>query len=110
MECYIDENPFKELDVKLKFVLNTLEPTDPNSSGFVRTSQEIWKGEMDLPDGVLVMKVSVIAEGQPHPICDVPFSLTEGYWKWIPPEGEYGEEVERVGGSAYDEKGRRIQT
>jgi hypothetical protein len=100
----------EEKEVKLKFVLNTLEPVGEKDSTMVRTSQEIWQGEMDLPDGVLVMKVSVIAEGHPHPICDIPFSLTEGYWSWHAPEAEYGEEVERVTGSAFDEKGRKIQT
>lgn len=93
----------------LKFILNTLERPS-KEGGMVRTSQEIWSGEMQLPDGVLVMKVSVIAEGEPHPICDVPFSLTEGYWEWHPPEAEYGEEVEKVTGMAFDDKGKRIQT
>lgn len=99
--------------MKLKFVLNTLEGFDKGEAfnqTYVRTAQEIWNGEIDLPDGVLVMKVSVIAEGQPHPICDVPFSLTEGYWTWHSPEAEYGEEVEKITGSAFDEKGRRIAT
>ena len=103
--------------MKLKFILNTSEPilTTGESEAlfdqkYVRTAQEIWKGELELPDGVLVMKVSVIAEGQPHPICDIPFSLTEGHWRWIPPAVDYEEDVERIGGNAFDDKGKRIQT
>lgn len=89
--------------MKVRFILNTLEDN-------VRTAQEIWKGELEIPSGVLLMKVSVIAEGEPHPICDIPFSLTEGYWSWHSAEYEYGEDTERIGGNAFDHKGRRIQT
>lgn len=46
---------------------------------------EIWSGEFDLRrDGTYITKVSMIAEGYEHPICDIPFSMDTGHWLWVP--------------------------
>jgi hypothetical protein len=46
---------------------------------------QIWEGELDLlDDNVYITKVSIIAEGHEHPICDIPFSMDTGHWLWVP--------------------------
>ena len=50
---------------------------------------EIWSGELDIKDKTeYLMLVSVIAEGQPHPICQVPFAIGIGHYLWIPPDDD----------------------
>jgi len=50
---------------------------------------EIWNGELEIKDHKEhLMLVSVIAEGQPHPICQVPFAIGIGHWVWIPDDME----------------------
>jgi hypothetical protein len=54
---------------------------------------EIWRGEINIEkESTYITKVSIIADGEEHPICDIPFSLTEGFWQWVPPMVETEEE------------------
>ena len=48
---------------------------------------EVWKGEMEIlnKQEYLVM-ISVMAEGQPQPICQIPFAIGHGHYIWVPPE------------------------
>lgn len=95
--------------MKIKIIVNGMEGI-PGQPGCIRHSAEVWSGEMDINEGIYVTKISVIAEEQAHPICDVPFSLTEGHWMWIPASFEDENEPERIGGTAFDEGGRQIRT
>ena len=82
--------------MKVKIVINTMEIAPGGESTQYRVS-EVWSGELDiLPKGEYLTKISIIAEGIEHPICDVPFSVTMGYWQWIPPlvDDERMEEIE----------------
>ena len=73
--------------MKVKIVINTIKMDDHGENEIHRFTSEVWSGEMDiLPEGEYLTKISIIAEGMEHPICDVPFSPSEGYWKWINPE------------------------
>ena len=52
-----------------------------------REDSEVWSGELDIiPEGVYLTKISVIAEGIEHPICEIPFAIGIGHWIWVPPE------------------------
>lgn len=76
-----------ENSVKVKIVINTLKMDDHGQNTIHEYTSEVWSGEMDiLPDGEYLTKISIIAEGIDHPICDVPFSPTVGYWSWMSPE------------------------
>lgn len=49
---------------------------------FSRT--QVWEGELELlPEQVYMTKVSIIAEGREHPVCDIPFSMDTGHWIWV---------------------------
>lgn len=93
--------------MKCKIIINALEGKVPP---FTLTRTEVWSGEMQVEEGIMLLKFSVLAEGETHPICEVPFSRTVGHWKWIPPEMEHSEEVERIGGMAFDEEGKTVET
>jgi hypothetical protein len=96
--------------MKVKMVMNTVEGS---ANGQVRTTNQIWEGEIEIPAGVFVTKISVLGEGEWHPICDVPFSLSEGYWAWIGASDDsmFGSlaEVEKVGGHAFNQDGGLIE-
>lgn len=50
-----------------------------------QAKSEVWSGEIDiLRDNVYVTKISILADGEPMPICDIPFSLNKGWYAWIP--------------------------
>lgn len=80
--------------MKVKIIIETME----NMPGTTRKS-EIFNGELDIkPEGEYLTKISVIAEGYPHPICDVPFSPMTGHWRWYPPltDNEQLEAIENI--------------
>ena len=64
--------------MKCKIVIQTAE------SGMRRTS-EVWSGELEIKDDTeYLVKVSLIGEGQPQPLCDIPFALGMGHYVWYP--------------------------
>lgn len=78
--------------MKIKIIINSIESA-PEQQGYWQHSTEVWSGEMDiLEEGTYLTKISLIAEGQPQPICDIPFSLNSGYYMWVPPETAYEDE------------------
>lgn len=80
--------------MKVKLVIQTQVASEDGITGY-RRSSEIWSGDIDLnlDKGEYLAKLSVIAEGQPQPICDIPFSLGIGYYMWIPPDPSYPAET-----------------
>jgi hypothetical protein len=51
---------------------------------------KIWEGELEIKDkDEYLMLISVLAEGQPQPICQVPFAIGIGHYLWIPPDNHY---------------------
>jgi hypothetical protein len=80
--------------MRIKIVINTWTDirTDEERNkpfhykGYQSTSQ-VWGGELDiLSDMEYLTKISIIAEGVEHPICDIPFAIGIGHWMWCPPE------------------------
>jgi hypothetical protein len=46
---------------------------------------KIWEGELDILNHTeYLTMVSVIAEGEPQPICQVPFAIGIGHYIWVP--------------------------
>lgn len=73
--------------MKCKVIIQTRDRED----GGRRTS-ELWSGEIEFDDQTEYMvKMSILAEGQPQPIVDIPFALGVGYYMWIPPDGSMDE-------------------
>ena len=71
--------------MKIKMVINTrrAEETTDNRA-------EIWSGELEIKDQTeYLMMISVMAEGQPQPICQIPFAVGIGHYLWVPPDREY---------------------
>jgi hypothetical protein len=79
--------------MKVKIVIQMLAMEEHDLNQIQTRHAEVFNGELDIaPKGEYLTKISLIAEGYPHPICDVPFSPTVGYWRWIPPmEDDSGE-------------------
>ena len=75
--------------MKIKIVIQTheVEPSDdPFKTRYRRRQSEVWSGELEiLKDNEYLAKISVIAEGEPQPICDIPFAIGIGHYLWIPP-------------------------
>jgi hypothetical protein len=48
---------------------------------------KIWEGDLEiLNKQEYLTMVSVIAEGEPQPICQIPFALGIGHYIWVPPD------------------------
>jgi hypothetical protein len=74
------------IKLRVKIVINTMQMEEHDLNELNESRSEIWSGEMDiLSDRVYLTKISLIAEGHNEPICEVPFSPTTGYYKWISP-------------------------
>lgn len=70
--------------MKVKMVIQTAAG---DGSG-IRQS-EVWNGELEFDETKeYLMKVSIIGEGIPQPICDIPFALGVGHYQWVPPMPE----------------------
>lgn len=50
---------------------------------------EIWSGDMEILDHKEYLTlISIIGEGELHPICQVPFAKGIGHYIWVPPDIE----------------------
>jgi|ERR1700743_319667 len=81
--------------MQIRIIINTMKMGDDMSIEARRS--EIWRGDLEIePEGEYITKISIIADGFPQPICDIPFSPMEGYYQWIPPlvDNEKLEEIE----------------
>lgn len=73
--------------MKVKMAIQTRKAEDEMNRHAV-----IWEGELEIKDkDEYLMMISVIADGVPQPICQVPFSIGMGHYLWIPPDREYHE-------------------
>ena len=71
--------------MKVKIVIDTAHAEDGG-----KHRSQIWEGELEIKDkNEYLMMISVMAEGQPQPICQVPFAIGIGHYLWIPPDHEY---------------------
>ena len=51
---------------------------------------EVFNGDLEIRDNTeYLTMISVMAEGQPQPICQVPFAIGIGHYLWIPPDSEW---------------------
>lgn len=48
---------------------------------------KVWEGEMEIHnDREYITLISIMADGQPQPICQVPFAIGIGHYQWIAPD------------------------
>lgn len=81
--------------MKVRIIINTWRKTDDNSG--YQTQSEVWRGDLDITDkDEYLTRIVMIAEGQEHPICDVPFAIGSGHWMWIPPDNLVEREEDEI--------------
>lgn len=76
--------------MRVRIVIDTFKPSEGIGSPFKfegrRQSTLVWQGEIDILDNTeYITKISLIGEGQPQPLCEVPFALGMGHYQWMPP-------------------------
>jgi hypothetical protein len=75
---------------KLKLAIMTYDSKDKAYRHSV-----VWEGELEIkPDNEYLMKVSMLVEGKPEPLCDIPFAPGIGHYMWVPGSPELLPEVE----------------
>lgn len=63
----------------------TIDATD----GTFSSRSLVWEGDIAIEDKTqYITKVSVIGEGEPQPLCEIPFAIGVGYYIWIPGQHE----------------------
>ena len=76
--------------MKCKLIITTAKEGENG-----RHRAQLWEGEIELKDKTeYLAMVTLLAEGQEHPICQIPFAMGIGHWHWIPDapeEWDYGE-------------------
>lgn len=71
--------------MRVKIVINTRKAEQDGDNRSL-----LWEGELEITDkDEYLMMISVIGEGQPQPICQVPFAIGIGHYLWIPPDKHY---------------------
>jgi hypothetical protein len=79
--------------MKVRIVINTRRAEQDGDN-----RSTIWEGELEIKDkDEYLTMISVIGEGQPQPICQVPFAIGIGHYLWIPPDKEYESDGEMLG-------------
>ena len=74
--------------MKVKIAIESVSPIDGSTLGTRHTI--VWEGEMEiLTDTEYITKISFIGEGEPQPICDMPFAIGIGHYRWIPGSPDY---------------------
>ena len=81
----------------VRLMINTWKSTGDDSKPFdqngFQSRAEIWRGEINIEDKKeYLTRIVMIADGQEHPICDIPFAIGSGYWAWIPGDNP-GDEI-----------------
>lgn len=72
----------KEIAVKVKIIIQTRDKDTGN-----RRTSEVWSGELSMEtETEYLAKVSLIGEGEPQPLCDIPFATGIGHYVWYPPD------------------------
>jgi hypothetical protein len=72
--------------MKVKIVIDTKVEGE---NGMHRSP--VWEGELEIIDEQeYLMLISVMAEGMPHPIVQVPFAKGIGHYIYIPPDTTIG--------------------
>lgn len=72
--------------MQIRIVINSVN--EPGSEEENRS--EVWSGDIEILDGTIyITKISILGDGQPQPICDIPFAIGKGYYVWVP--GELGD-------------------
>lgn len=86
--------------VKIRIIINTTKVSVKEDGKIVHSemrSAEVWQGDLEiLEDNEYLTKISILGEGQAHPICDIPFALGTGWWMWVPQEWQTEEEIKDV--------------
>ena len=78
--------------MKVKIIINTRRSEDHEMQ-----RSEIWSGELEIKDkDEYLMLISVIGEGEPQPICQVPFAIGIGHYLWIPPDSGWQETADNI--------------
>ena len=100
--------------MKCRIILNTFADTRTEKESadpfFVRghhETVEVWRGDLDIiPENIYLLKLSLLGDGEPRPLCDMPFSTGVGYWIWMSPEdGSLYDEGEIRSGRNLDDNG-----
>lgn len=69
--------------MKVKIALTTVD-TDGGKIGMRHSV--VWVGELEIKKATeYIAKISIIGEGEPQPLCDIPFAIGIGHYMWIPP-------------------------
>jgi hypothetical protein len=76
--------------MQVRIIIDTwtsLEDAKPFDQRGYQSRSEVWHGDINIEnDKEYLTRITMIADGQEHPICDVPFAIGSGYWRWFPPE------------------------
>lgn len=77
--------------MKLRIIIEDYEKLagqDHTEAAAKQGKSEVWSGDVEiLREGVYITKISLLADGEPQPICDVPFSMSKGFYMWVPGSG-----------------------
>jgi hypothetical protein len=73
------------LKMKVKIVINTRKEGQGSDNRSL-----LWEGELEIKDKTeYLTMISVLAEGQPQPICQIPFAIGIGHYLWIAGDDNY---------------------
>jgi hypothetical protein len=91
----------KKKEVIHKMKIKILIDTQADGQTEMNRSQ-VWEGELDiLNENEYLMLISMMIEGEAHPIVQVPFSKGIGHYIWIPPDIQESEEETYIQGKEW---------
>jgi hypothetical protein len=68
--------------MRIKMVIDTHKEGEEGNHRSV-----VWEGELEILDKrEYLMMISVMAEGEMQPICQIPFAVGMGHYLWVPPD------------------------
>lgn len=68
--------------MKVKIIINTRKAVERGEH-----RSPIWEGELEILDKEeYLTMISIMADGELQPICQIPFAIGVGHYLWIPPD------------------------
>jgi hypothetical protein len=78
--------------MKCRVIIETFDlgnPEDGITEKGGQTRSEIWRGDINIENSrEYLTRIQVIADGEEHPICDVPFGIGMGHWHYVPADND----------------------
>lgn len=93
---YLHNRDSKGNQMKVQIIIDTVKEGENLFTGTNRS--KVWEGELEIIDEKeYLVLITIMGEGMPQPIVQLPFAKGIGHYIWIPPDTEVRDSLGEIG-------------